>query len=331
MISRKLRSFLRPRGRAVGAAAISHREDIFAEAPFATCHASTLAAAGPALVAAWFGGNREGENDVAIWSAVRGDENWSAPTLVAKGRDQAGRPTPCWNPVLWQSPWGPLELYYKVGPTPETWWGMVTRSEDGGRTWGTPARLPDGILGPIKNKPILLDDRLLCPSSTEHDGWKTHFEWTADRGQTWHRTQSFGGARMQIIQPTLLVHNSGRLQALCRSAQGRVAELWSEDRGETWSAPRLTRLRNPNSGFDGVTLADGRHLLVYNPNARRRTPLVVSLSEDGRTWREIVHLEDGKGEFSYPAIIQRPEGPVEISYTNRRQTITRVTLDPSRI
>ena len=41
-------------------------------------------------------------------------------------------------------------------------------SFDGGQTWSTPRRLPEGILGPIKNKPVqLADGTLLCPSSAE--------------------------------------------------------------------------------------------------------------------------------------------------------------------
>jgi predicted neuraminidase len=208
---------------------------------------------------------------------------------------------------------------------------MVVRSEDGGRSWGEPLRLPDGMLGPIKNKPVLLEDgRLLCPSSTEHDGWRMHVEWTADQGRTWEKTGPIGdGETMQIIQPTFLVHGAGRVQALCRSRQKFVAETWSEDGGRSWSEPRLTDLPNPNSGFDGVTLGDGRHLLVHNPSTHCRTPLVVATSEDGVRWEEVATLETGVGAFSYPAVIQSSDGIVHISYTNLRKTITHVAMDPS--
>jgi predicted neuraminidase len=309
------------------------RGDLFSDAPFAASHASTLAAAGRTLVCCWFGGRREGHPDVGIWSSVRDQDGWSPPNLAATGANPDGGAVACWNPVLWQQPEGPLHLFYKAGPTPRSWWGMAARSADGGRTWGRPARLPEGILGPIKNKPILLEDgRLLCPSSTEHDGWRVHFEWTSDFGSTWERTASIGdGKTIEIIQPAVFVHPGGRLQALCRSRQGFIAEIWSEDGGRTWSQPSLTAVRNPNSGIDGLTLADGRHLLVHNPVSRCRSPLIVSLSDDGEAWRQVSALETEPGEFSYPAVIQDSDGSVHISYTNRRTTITQVTLDPGQL
>jgi predicted neuraminidase len=330
--SRKFRCFLFPgahqsNGTSLG---VIGRENIFANAPFAECHASTLADTGPALVCSWHGGSDEGQPDVAIWMSTSSPTGWSSPRLVTEGMSATGEKLACWNPVLWQQPEGPLYLFYKIGNTPRSWWGMVVQSQDGGRSWSAPIRLPEGIFGPIKNKPVMLEDgRLLCPSSTEHDGWRVHFEWTSDHGRTWQRTEPIGdGETIGIIQPTLFVHMDQRLQALCRSQQGRIAEIWSEDGGRTWSEPKLTDLPNPNSGIDGLTLSDGRHLLVHNPISWCRTHLVVSLSEDGEAWREIATLESGRGEYSYPAIIQQDDGLVHISYTNRRKTITHVTMDP---
>ncbi len=108
------------------------------------------------------------------------------PVQVVSGAGDNGQPMPCWNPVLHQAPDGPLVLFYKVGPSPDTWWGMLTTSSDEGQTWSSPRRLPPGILGPIKNKPLAqADGSLLCGSSTEHDGWRVHFERTTDLGKTW--------------------------------------------------------------------------------------------------------------------------------------------------
>src|SRR5262249_61377063 len=46
-------------------------EFVFEQAPFASCHASTIAESPAGLAAAWFGGTREGATDVGIWLARR--------------------------------------------------------------------------------------------------------------------------------------------------------------------------------------------------------------------------------------------------------------------
>lgn len=108
------------------------------------------------------------------------------PVSVAGGVQHRDKRYPTWNPVLFQIPGGSLMLFYKVGPNPQEWWGELITSEDYGKTWSQSCRLPEDILGPVKNKPELLDNgRLLSPSSTEHDGWRVHFEMTNNFGKTW--------------------------------------------------------------------------------------------------------------------------------------------------
>jgi predicted neuraminidase len=210
---------------------------------------------------------------------------------------------------------------------------MLMRSSDHGRTWSAPVRLPEGIAGPIKNKPVLLEDgRLLCGSSTEDQGWRVHMEWTRDGGQTWERTQPLCDGVMQAaIQPTIL-RDGARLQILCRNkAPTHLWESWSEDGGRTWSPLSPVALPHPGSGIDGVTLADGRQLLVYNHTRRGRTPLNVAVSRDGRQWQAALVLEKEPGEYSYPAVIQTSDGRVHITYTWRRERIKHVVLEPTRL
>lgn len=322
-----------------GGEAVQLREFIFESAPFPSCHASTIAETPAGPVAAWFGGTREKHPDVGIWFSRREEGTWTSPVEVATGVDPNGRRYPCWNPVLYQVPGGDLLLFYKVGPDPEQWWGMLMASGDGGRNWCAPKHLPDGFLGPIKNKPIAVaGSALLCPSSTEHNGWRIHFEITPDLGATWRKTAPATMGRFEVIQPTLLVHPDGRLQALCRSEQGRVVQTWSADSGETWGPLEPTSLPNPNAGIDGVTLSDRRHLLVYNHVAPKageswgpRTPLNLAVSPDGLAWKNVLELENAPGEYSYPAIIQGRDGFVHITYTWKRERIRYLKLDPSRI
>jgi predicted neuraminidase len=308
-------------------------EFIFEEAPFDQCHASTIAFTGDYLVAAWFGGTREGREDVSIWSARRTDTGWTKPVEVANGVSADGKRYPCWNPVLFQAPEGALLLFFKVGPSPRSWWGMLKRSTDGGRTWSEAERLPDQIAGPIKNKPELLaDGTLLCGSSTEFAGWRVHMEWTTDLGKTWDRTGVLNhGILLGAIQPTILRHGDGTLQILCRSRQKKIAQSRSTDGGRTWEKLTLSELPNPNSGIDAVTLADGRHLLVYNHTVRGRSPLNVSVSKDGNAWQAALVLENQPGEYSYPAVIQTPDGMVHITYTWKRVKVKHVVVDPKKL
>ncbi|HBH51559.1 MAG TPA: sialidase [Planctomycetaceae bacterium] len=308
------------------------RQFLFETAPFPACHAATICELGEKMLCAFFAGTDEGEDDVGIWLCTLEGQTWGPPVRVAEGRQPTSRQLPCWNPVLWPISETHVLLFYKVGPSPQSWWGVVKESHDAGRTWSAPRNLPEGILGPVRNKPVLIDHRLWCGSSTEHDGWRVHMEWTADQGRSWERTPPLNSSsEWGLIQPTLFTHPGNRLQILCRSQQGRVVELWSNDLGETWSAPQRLDLPNPNSGIDGVTLADGRHLLVYNHTDRGRSPLNVALSTDGRSWSNQFTLENEPGEFSYPAVIQSRGGSIEIVYTWNRRRIRHVTLDPAQL
>lgn len=309
-------------------------EFIYESAPFPSCHASTIAETKDGLIAAWFGGTAERDPDVGIWVARHENGKWTAPVEVANGVGFATNRWPTWNPVLFQPKRGPLLLFYKVGPNPRTWWGMLTTSDDGGKTWSSPRRLPDGIPGPIKNKPVQLPNGdLLCPSSSEDQGWQVHFERTPDLGATWQTTGPVNdGKTIGAIQPSILFHGDGKLQALGRTRQGKVFEIWSEDGGKTWGEMRLTDLPNPNSGTDAVTLRDGRQLLIFNPVAKGRSPLNLAVSRDGKTWQAALVLENEPDkEFSYPAIIQTRDGLVHITYTWKRERIRHVVVDPTQL
>ena len=306
-------------------------EFIFERAPFASAHASTIVETKNGLVAAWFGGSREGANDVGIWMSRRTASGWSAPREIAVGNQ-----LPCWNPVLFQAPFGgPLILFYKEGPQPAAWWGMMQTSIDAGESWSAARRLPDGIIGPVKNKPVVLaNGDLLAGSSTESldspSKWRVHFERTSDLGRTWTST-SPAAPGMDAIQPSILIHAGGVLQAVGRSRSQRVWTSWSRDSGRTWSALALTTLPNPNAGTDAVTLRDGRQLIVYNHSERARSPLNVALARDGITWDQVLALETEPGEYSYPAVIQTSDGLMHITYTWKRERIKHVVLDPSKL
>lgn len=312
-------------------------ELVFNNPPFSQCHASTILETKKGeLLMACFGGSAEGKNDVSIWITKLGEAGATLPTLVADGVADSATRFPAWNPVLFKSNTGKISLFYKVGPNPREWWGMLKTSDNDGATWSAANRLPNGILGPIKNKLIqLADGTILSPSSIEENNgrWKVHIERSVDKGKSWTAIQVDTAGKFDVIQPSILQYPGGRLQLLCRSKQGKVVQAWSTDKGKSWGTLSATTLLNPNSGTDAVTLKSGKQVIVYNPDLpgkdwyNGRGKLRVACSTNGKTWQDVAVLEDGnKEEYSYPAIIQTTDGLIHITYTYNRKNIKHVVL-----
>ncbi len=310
---------------------------IFEEDLYGQCHASSIIQLDEdRFLAVWFGGSYEGASDVDVWGAYKTANHWGEPFKLASSYINDTLSMPCWNPVLHMTEAGRLFLFYKKGPNPREWWGMVKYSDDGGQTWSMDEQLPDNVLGPIKNKPVSLNNgTFLAPSSIEtlDDQWIAHLELFSDDGTFLKKIEVDHGGNICAIQPSVLEYSDGRLQILCRSRQDYIAQSWSYDGGLTWETMSLLDVRNPNSGTDAVTMQDGRQLLVYNPSESGeqwwlgRNVLRVAISDDGINWNDIFTLESHEeGEFSYPAVIQGSDGLVHITYTWKRKRIKHVVI-----
>jgi predicted neuraminidase len=320
--------------------------------PTPQCHSSSIVETASGLVATFFAGTHERNPDVGIRISRLVDGSWTRPIEVANGIENDTLRYPTWNPVLFQPDNGPLILFYKIGPDPRTWWGMLMTSDDDGRSWSKPSKLGTNdkighLLGPIKNKPIqLTDGTIICPSSTEYesadgdDKWMVHFEITKDLGKTWEVIGPINnGLKFDAIQPSILTYPDGKMQVLCRTRQDVVAESWSDDKGMTWTEMKATSLPNPNSGIDAITLKDGRQLLIYNHTTKKgkepnnRNMLNLAISRDGHNWTPVMTLETKpvKAGYSYPAIIQTSDGLVHITYTYLRQSIKHVVINPDKL
>lgn len=138
-----------------------------------------------------------------------------------------------------------------------------------------------------------------------------------DGGRTWHASEPVCG--FGNIQPAVLRRNDGTLVAYMRENgildKIRVSE--SRDDGETWGPVGTADLPNPGAGIDGVRLANGHWLLIYNDTVKGRNSLAVSISEDeGRTWPITRHLEKHEdGSYHYPAVIQGADGTLHFIYS----------------
>jgi alpha-L-rhamnosidase len=258
-------------------------------------------------------------------------------------------------------PNGELWLFFKIGSSVSDWTGWLAKSKDGGKTWSDKEPLgydAEGraYLGPIKNKPELIGNRLLCPSSTEDNGWRFHMEildlsdglWKTDKPVSelnWKyipvesteavKTDDNERHPIDCIQPSILKLKDGRLQVLMRTHNARLATSFSSDGGNTWTPVTLSEVENNQSGTDAVTLADGRHVLIYNnfetlPLTKKgvRTPCSIALSDDGTHWHHVLTLEDSPiDQYSYPAIIQGRDGTLHCIYTWRRQRVAYKQID----
>jgi hypothetical protein len=115
--------------------ALVKKEFVFEQAPFRSCHASTVVETPSGLVCAWFGGSDEGNSDVTIWLSRQEGGVWTGPTEVAIGAERDKR-EPCWNPVLFRYPDGPLMLSStRLAPT---------HAPGGAWRWSRPTRVKPG-------------------------------------------------------------------------------------------------------------------------------------------------------------------------------------------
>lgn len=138
-----------------------------------------------------------------------------------------------------------------------------------------------------------------------------------DGGETWFASKPLLG--FGNIQPSVLRRNDGALVAYMREngPLDRIRVSESNDDGITWGPVGVSELKNPGAGVDGVRLANGHWLLVYNDTTSGRHSLAVSISDDeGKTWRWTRHLEShDDGQYHYPAVIQGSDGRIHTVYS----------------
>lgn len=308
----------------------AEKEWIFTEKPTDSCHASTvLPLDNGTVVAAWFAGSSESDDDVKILTSVRGtDGKWGEPIRVSADPNVAH-----WNPVLFQNDDGTITLYFKVGKDTEYWKTYYSVSTDG-KNWAAPRELVPGDnsggRGPVKNKPIRLKNgTVLAPASTEiDDKYRCFVDISTDNGKTWNRTPEIdstflGFFKTPMIQPTLWESKDGSVHMFTRTKVGKIYRSDSYDGGKTWCSAYPTNLPNNNSGIDLDTDDSGRIFLVYNPVGIPgiRTPLTLAVStDDGKTFTKIKTFERGLAEYSYPAVVVKGD-TIHITYTYERDYI----------
>lgn len=305
-------------------------------------HCSSIAVAPNGdLLVTWYGGSYESSDDQVLFLSrlKKGTHSWSKPEILIRSPGM-----PPGNAVLFTTRddrvwliWGRME-----GSQPMlrgTGWSAcslrVRTSSDNGVTWTEDKPFFHDTFGWLpRNLPIYLSDgTLVVPLSDELHGRRSDgrqidlsfFVSTKDNGATWTQSGIMRGGE----QPTIIQKNDGTLLAYLRVAP-RILAAESHDEGKTWTVPRATALKNPDSGISMTRLKNGHLLLVFNDQDKfdARTPLHIALSTDeGRTWSKPLILETNPGEYSYPSIFQSADERIHIIYTFRRYSIKHVEMN----
>lgn len=313
-----------------------------------TCHASTIAFFKGHPVFAWFGGSREGAEDVEIHLQYQGE------VIVEKNPDRIAR----WNPILFTMS-DRLYIFTKRGMFCDRWQTFfqdITNIEDFGKE--KPQIVPAGLNGPVKTKPLIREGSrtIFCGSSVE-----TSWDWTsyiekyhiAPDGSLdfigrsnplsvpkitykhpYHLCQTLSQG---IIQPAIWEDFEGRLHAFFRSSNGLNKIYHSSCLGDElqWESPKEIDIPNPNSSVDTVYDSDRDNLyLVYNPSSDTRSPLSLAQINDEtfEIEKSIVITEAVEGimtyskELSYPYMILK-DGIIHLCYTYGRSKIEYVQIE----
>ncbi len=188
-------------------------------------------------------------------------------------------------------------------------------------------------------KPMLMENgRIVLPLYS--DGYNFSLMAISDDfGTTWKPSLPLVGRGP--IQPALAKRKNGNLVAYLRDSGDeptRVHISESSDKGESWTASLKTDIPNTAS-VEILTLQDGKWAFLGNDidDGRYRVSLYLS-DDEGKTWKWKTRLEDharDKGGYSYPCLIQTPDGLLHITYSahadNKNKSIKYVVVDPKKM
>lgn len=188
-------------------------------------------------------------------------------------------------------------------------------------------------------KPMLMENgRIVLPLYS--DGYNFSLMAISDDfGTTWKPSLPLVGRGP--IQPALAKRKNGNLVAYLRDSGDeptRVHISESSDKGESWTASLKTDIPNTAS-VEILTLQDGKWAFLGNDIDDGRYRMSLYLSDDeGKTWKWKTRLEDharDKGGYSYPCLIQTPDGLLHITYSahadNKNKSIKYVVVDPKKM
>lgn len=305
-----------------------------------SCHASNIIELpNKKLFATWWAGAYEKSPDVAIYGSFLdlNSENsqWSPPRIIVNTPDHFNG-----TPVSYSSPNGTLFLFYRVmhhgkiipaGHTVTTI--KYIASEDFGNTWSKPKYLRRLWGYVIRGKSLKLPTgRVILPFHREFLSYQSRFFLNDDPNLNgkWYvrgKLNVPGGC----LEPSITFCENNSIICSLRTFKAKFIYFsYSNDYGLNWSTPKKSKIPNPNSQTDIISLRNGHLLLVCNPLNKGRNKLSIIRSHDyGKSWdltnQYIIEIDKKiDSKFSYPCIIQTNDDKIHVSYTFFRKTIKHI-------
>jgi predicted neuraminidase len=317
-------------------------------------HASNLLALPNGdLLCFWFAGTGEGNSDVSIaMSRLDHDSNrWTLPVVVSRHSGRSDQ-----NPVPFRAPDGKLWLFHTSqkahqGQTTSVIYKLT--SADQGHTWTKPKVLFSKLGSFDRQHVVIFRHEWLFPTYVSASKGITNnaqndrsvVKISNDEGKTWRDCEvpGLGG----LVQMDIVKLSPSHLLAFFRSRYADWIYKSHSSDGCHWADPVATRLPNNNASMQFVRLKDGHLVVAFNnaqatttrgkPRTAPRQILSVALSVDnGKTWPWVRDVQAGneppafrpgeRSEYSYPSIVQSPDGMIQMSFTFRRETMKYMTF-----
>lgn len=106
---------------------------------------------------------------------------------------------------------------------------------------------------------------------------------------------------------TLPDGNLMSIEAKGKLPNRRLASMYSNDNGRSWSAPESSNFPDADSRLYALRLSNGRYVMLNNPNlARYRNPLSIALSTDGKKYDRLANIRIEQTNKKYPGHAKAP-------------------------
>jgi predicted neuraminidase len=322
------------------------------------------------LLCAYYSGRWEGKSDLAIVISrlSKGSDQWTKPEVVAQQAGIAFENPVLFEQsagVLWlfytsqaaDAGQTKAEIFYRT-------------SHDNGKSWSGGAVLfaKAGSFG--RQRLVVSGNEWFFPIYYTPRSDADHYssvQISTDNGNHWREcavADSNG-----LVQPDLVEVSPRHFTLFFRSRFADWVYVSHSENGCSWTTPRPTQIPNNNSSIQVTGLRNGHLVMTFNniqatttrgkPTDYARFPMSVALSVDGgQTWPWVRDVDIGQDvpqekvpttmagvdvsdeqkaffqhlfDYSYPSIIETPDGIIHMSYTFRRRTIKYASFNESWI